>query len=547
MLLNLKIQNYGLIENLEIDFNQGLTIITGETGAGKSIILGALALLQGVRFETEVIKNKEKQCLVEGIFNIATYNLNAFFTENDIEYADELIIRREVSASGKSRAFINDSPVNLNVIKDLSEKLIDIHSQHENLLLKNNEFHLNIIDIYSQNQELLKKYKTIYSEYNSEISQLKLLKSKLEKQKNELELYNFQLLQIKQLNLNNNEVKELEDELNILTNSEEIKLQLSNTINILENSDYAILIQLKDAMSSLNQISKYYSESEDYINRLKSIEIELKDLKFDIDKNLNKIDYNKERLEFIKERLDAIYSVFKKYNFINENELFEFQIDLESKIAQIEVNSDSIIELEKKIKALYLQLSDISEQLHKVRLKNKLPLENSIIDLCKKLGMPKAQVILQIEKLNEINENGIDGIKFLFSANENIQPAQIEKIASGGEISRLMLILKSLIASKNSISTIIFDEIDVGVSGEIAYKMGEIFKEMSLSTQLISITHLPQIAAKADFHYMVFKTNSETHIKVLNKEERVHEIAKLLSGKEITELAILNAKELIES
>jgi DNA repair protein RecN (Recombination protein N) len=551
MVKSLVISNYALIENLNIQFDKGLTIITGETGAGKSIILGAMALIMGQRADTSVIQNPEKKCYVEAIFDITNYNLKPFFIKNDIDYFDQTIIRREISPEGRSRAFINDSPVNLSVLKEISSKLIDIHSQHDTLLLNNKEFQIEVLDFYAKNSDLLDEYRTLFKKFKSEKSELEILVQKSAKEKSDYDYYQYQFNQLEEANLQLGEQEQLEIEQKQLSHSEEIKQNLSKLNFLLNNDDLSIISMLKDALRSVDNISEYMDNAKEIYERLDSSLIELQDLSTETEVLENDLDIDPQRLEYVNQRLDLIYSLEHKFNVENIADLLNLKQDLEQKLLQINSYDEKIEEKNKLIADLDKKLSVLTEKLTKSRLKVKTNFEKKIETLSESLGMPNAKFIVEIEKTKEYTNTGTDKITFLFSANKNIPVQSIAKIASGGELSRLMLSLKYVISQSKTLPTIIFDEIDTGISGEIADKMGRLLRDMSENIQIINITHLPQIAAKGHNHFKVYKEdNSEktiSKIEKLDDENRIKEIAKMLSGANITESAIQNAKELLNS
>lgn len=547
MLTHLKIQNYGLIEQIEINFHKGLSTVTGETGAGKSIILGAISLLLGEKADGESIKNKEDKCIVEGSFDISNLNLKQIIQNHDIDYSNELILRREYSLNGKSRAFINDTPVSVNILKEIGEKVLDIHSQHENLLLKDRKFQLNILDLFSENNLLLEKYRDSFNSYLEIQKKINSLKSKAKSNLTELDFITFQYNQLKEANIQAAELKELEAELDLLSHSEEIKQSLSGIIYNFEETEENILVKIREAINSLSSITSFYKYAGELKDRLTSVNIELKDILHEINLKSDSIEFNPARLEVVKNRIDLYYSLLQKHQVKTVAELIEVFESLKQRIHEIENYDNEIELLEKEFSKVLNVTKELAANISTVRKKNKSSLEKRISSVCKDLGMPDAILNIVIEDALELTIDGADYVYFLFSANKKIQPMAIEKIASGGEISRLMLILKSIIAEKMQLATIIFDEIDTGVSGEIADKMGDIMISLSEKIQIICITHLPQIASKGKNHYLVYKTNSQTFIKLLNEDERLQEIAKLLSGKEITDAAVVNARELLKS
>ncbi|MDK2978591.1 MAG: repair protein RecN [Bacteroidales bacterium] len=549
MLQSLNVHNYALINELTIDFNKGLNIITGETGAGKSILMGALSLILGQRADTSVLKDKSKKCIVEAKFNIKPYRLKTFFDENDLDYDDITIIRREITDNGKSRAFINDTPVNVSVLKDLSTHLVDIHSQHESLLLGDENFQMALVDSFAGHHALLHQYYEKYEEYHQIQSEYNQFISNAEKAKSDLDYLQFQYDQLEALKLNEGEQEELEEELEKLNHAEEIKLNLSKSFQLLNEEEFSVISNLKEAKNALNAIAKYLKESEDLNQRMESAYIELQDISHEIEQLNESIEYDPARIEFIRERLDSIYAQQQKHKVATIGELLQIKTDLETQIEHINSFDFRFDELKKKLELKKNELIQLAQQISKNRKQIIPDLEQKITRTLVLLGMPNAAFKIEQVPVNEFLPTGNEIIKFMFSANKNVAPEEIEKVASGGEISRLMLSLKSILVENKILPTIIFDEIDAGTSGEIADKMGVIIKQMSSKMQVINITHLPQIASKADFHYLVYKQDNHqttnTYIKLLDKDERVNEIAKMLSGKELTDAAIQNAKVLL--
>lgn len=549
MLQSLNVHNYALINELTIDFNKGLNIITGETGAGKSILMGALSLILGQRADTSVLKDKSKKCIVEAKFNIKPYRLKTFFDENDLDYDDITIIRREITDNGKSRAFINDTPVNVSVLKDLSTHLVDIHSQHESLLLGDENFQMALVDSFAGHHALLHQYYEKYEEYHQIQSEYNQFISNAEKAKSDLDYLQFQYDQLEALKLNEGEQEELEEELEKLNHAEEIKLNLSKSFQLLNEEEFSVISNLKEAKNALNTIAKYLKESEDLNQRMESAYIELQDISHEIEQLNESIEYDPARIEFIRERLDSIYAQQQKHKVATVGELLQIKTDLETQIENINSFDFKSDELNKKLEIKKNELIQLAQKISKNRKQVIPDLEQKITRSLVLLGMPNAAFKIKQVPVNEFLPTGNEIIKFMFSANKNVAPEEIEKVASGGEISRLMLSLKSILVENKTLPTIIFDEIDAGTSGEIADKMGVIIKQMSSKMQVINITHLPQIASKADFHYLVYKKDNHqttnTYIKLLNKDERVNEIAKMLSGKELTDAAIQNAKVLL--
>ncbi len=549
MIKSLSITNYALIDELEIDFSKGFSIITGETGAGKSILMGALALITGQRADTGVLKKTDKKCVVEGNFLLDGYGLHGFFEENELDYALESILRREISPAGKSRAFINDTPVNLNTLKELSFKLIDIHSQHQNLNLNQSEFQLKVVDSYAGNTNLLEEYQSVYTKYKKLKKELEDLKSQAAKSKDDFDYLSFRFDELEKAKLIEGEQEELEEEAKTLNNTEEIQRNLAIIHNLLNEDEFSVLVKIKEAYLAANRIKNVFSKIEPIEERLNSSFIELKDIAEEVELTLSNIEFNPERIEYVNSRLDLIYSLQKKHNVLSIAELIKVKDELDEKLQNISSFEERINKLNKKVEETKSKVKDISEDLSKKRIKSFEKIEKYVSTQLKDLGMPDATFKINREGLSEFSQSGIDKISFLFSANANIPAQNINKVASGGEISRLMLSIKSLLSKSISLPTIIFDEIDTGVSGDIADRMASIMKKMSENMQVISITHLPQVAAKGDTHYLVFKEKinqtDTTNIKKVKGEERIKELAKMLSGENITKEAIENAKVLL--
>ncbi len=549
MIKSLSITNYALIDELEIDFSKGFSIITGETGAGKSILMGALALITGQRADTGVLKKPDKKCIVEGNFLLDGYGLHGFFEEYELDYAHESILRREISPAGKSRAFINDTPVNLNTLKELSFKLIDIHSQHQNLNLNQSEFQLKVVDSYAGNTNLLEEYQSIYTKYKKLKKELDDLKSQAAKSKDDFDYLSFRFDELEKAKLIEGEQEELEEEAKTLNNTEEIQRNLAIIHNLLNEDEFSVLVKIKEAYLAANRIKNVFSKIEPIEERLNSSFIELKDIAEEVELTLSNIEFNPERIEYVNSRLDLIYSLQKKHNVLSIAELIKVKDELDEKLQNISSFDEQINKLNKKVEDTERRLIDLSEDLSKRRIKSFEKIEKYVSAQLKDLGMPDATFKINREGVSEFSQSGIDKISFLFSANANIPAQNINKVASGGEISRLMLSIKSLLSKSISLPTIIFDEIDTGVSGDIADRMASIMKKMSENMQVISITHLPQVAAKGDTHYLVFKEKinqtDTTNIKKVKGEERIKELAKMLSGENITKEAIENAKVLL--
>ncbi len=552
MLKSLHISNYALISELDINFEGGFSVITGETGAGKSIILGALSLILGQRADSKSIKVDANKCIIEAQFDISSYkHIDAFFVENELDNeVDVCIIRRELTNSGKSRAFINDTPVSLIQIKDLSNRLIDIHSQHENLLLSNPAYQLEVVDTIAQNSAQLSNYQKSYSDWRHLQQELKQLQKTAEKQSSDIDYIQFQFKTLSDANLVENEQDELEQEQETLSHSEEIKAELVKAQQLLTEEQMSVAL-LKEASAALSRVKNYIPLGENWHERLQSAFIELKDISSEIAAFEERVEFNPARLEWVENRLSELFSLQKKYKVSSVAELIALRDEFDKQLQRIDSFDDELERIKAELQQAEQQLEADSKKLTESRMQAVQPIENYLIEQLTKLGMPNIQFQVSISSLDEFAENGKDEIQFLFSANKNRSVQPVNQIASGGEVSRLMLSIKSLVAHKADLPTIIFDEIDTGVSGEIAHRMGEIMQAMSADMQVITITHLPQIAAKGVQHYKVYKDDTaditQTHILQLSTEERVNELAQMLSGKNITEAALRNAQELLRS
>ncbi len=555
MLKNLHIDNYALIEHLDIDFHSGFSVITGETGAGKSIILGAIGLLLGQRADTKSIKAGEKRCVIEATFDVSGYGLETFFADNELDFdGNECIIRRELTSAGKSRSFINDTPASLSQLKEIGEQLIDVHSQHKNLLLGKEDFQINVLDIIGQNSERLASYKNEFATYKSLILQLDEAKTAALNSKNDEEFLRFQVNQLAEAELKEGEQTELEEECEILSHAEDIKQALYEAQGYMQNpndSGSDALQMVKQAIHSLNGITSVYPAAEELAQRLDSCYIELKDITDEIESDCDNVEFNPQRLDWVNERLSTIYSLEKKHNVESVEELIQIQSSLEEKLLLID-NSDEVIEqLTAKCNAQYDKVMKLAQQLSTSRKKAAKQVEKTMVEKLIPLGMPNIQFSVSFdEENNHFTSSGIDHISFLFSANKNSPLKDVSQVASGGEIARVMLALKAMIAGAVKLPTIIFDEIDTGVSGSIAEKMAKIMREMGdENRQVISITHLPQIAALGISHYKVYKEDNQdttvSHIIELTYEQRVEELAHMLSGENLTQAALDNARALL--
>ncbi|WP_300729059.1 DNA repair protein RecN [uncultured Bacteroides sp.] len=551
MLQSIYIQNYALIDKLDIGFQPGFSVITGETGAGKSIILGAIGLLLGQRADVKAIKDGASKCIVEAKFRIASYGLEDFFAENDIEYdPEECIIRREVSSNGKSRAFINDTPASLSQMKVLGEKLIDVHSQHQNLLLNKEGFQLNILDILAQDDKQLADYQKTYSEYRQTCKELDEFIAQAEKNRQDEDYIRFQLEQLEEADLKAEEQESLEQEAETLSHAEDIKAGLYKAEQLIDGDEGGTLSQTKECIQALQGISKVYASASDWAERLNSCYIELKDIAHDISNAEEEVEFNPSRLDYVNERLNLIYNLQQKHHVDTVEELIGLQQKYLEQLDSITSFDDRIAELNKKKDTLYKEVLKQAEILTTLRTQSAKHIEERMESLLIPLGMPNVRFAVELTSRKEPDSKGMDSVTFLFSANKNGTLQNVASIASGGEIARVMLSLKAMIAGAVKLPTIIFDEIDTGVSGSIAEKMALIMQDMGRQNrQVISITHLPQIAARGTTHYKVYKEDTDTgtnsHIRLLDTEERVKEIANMLSGTTMTEAAMNNARSLL--
>lgn len=550
MLKQLYIKNFALIDELDVQFHKGFSVITGETGAGKSIILGALGLLLGNRADTKAIKEGENRCIVEAVFDIENYDINSFFNDNDIEAIDnECILRREINANGKSRAFINDTPVGLPLMKELGEQLIDIHSQHQNLLIQKDNFQLSVVDIIAKNQSLLTDYKEVYSDYHKAELKLEDTKKAIEANKQNADFLRYQYEEITKLQLKSGEAEELDRQSNTMQHSEDIKSALFETDTNLGDEDTGILIRLHRSISSLNNIASVYPQAEEIINRLDAAYVELKDLSSDVADNLSAIEYDPDEMERINNRLDAIYSLEHKHHVDSVDELIELEQKFKKDLDNIDNSEVTLKDLEEAVAKLKEEAKVLSDSLTEERKKAIKDIEKDMSTRLKPLGLPNVRFKVELSP-KEMSSDGADKIEFLFSANPGTPLRPVSNIASGGEIARVMLSLKAMLSGAINLPTIIFDEIDTGVSGRVAEQMAVIMKQMGQAErQVISITHLPQIAAMGSNHYKVYKeqqaNETKTHMSHLSSEQRIPEIAQMLSGTNVSEAAINNAKELL--
>ena len=550
MLHSLYIQNYALIEKLDINFESGFSVITGETGAGKSIILGAIGLLLGQRADVKSIRQGASKCIIEARFEIGAYDMRSFFEERELEYEDECILRREVYASGKSRAFINDTPASLTQMRELGERLIDIHSQHQNLLLNKEGFQLDVLDILAHDGEVLASYQSSYREWRKVQQKLEELIAKNHRDKADEDYLRFQLEQLEEAHLVAGEQESLEKEADLLSHAEEIKAGLYHVSQLLSDDDNGMLVALKECQYMMQSLQRNYAAAEELTNRLESSYIELKDIAQDVAERAEVIEFNPERLQEVNERLNLIYTLEQKHHVDTVNDLLSLQADYIARLTESDSLEEQIAELEAHCKECYSRVKQQASALTKLRLEAARGVESQMIARLSVLGMPNVRFCIELGKLDEPGGHGMDTVTFLFSANKNGVLQNISSVASGGEIARVMLSVKAMIAGAVKLPTIIFDEIDTGVSGEIADRMADIMEEMGeQKRQVISITHLPQIAARGKKHYKVYKQDNETetisYIRCLSQEERVEEVAHMLSGSVLTEAALNNARALL--
>lgn len=549
MLQQLSIDNYILIPHLKLTFSKGFTCITGETGAGKSILVGALSLLTGQRADTSVLRETNKKCIIEGTFDVKEYGLKYLFDTNDLDYEEQTVFRREINQQGKSRAFINDTPVTLSVMKEIGAKLLDIHSQHQTLELNDSSFQTAIVDSFAQNQSTLATYSVLFKNYN-QLKQELISKTLIEKQSAaEREYLQFQFNELEKAKLIETEQIDAENELDTLTHAEEIKTKTFAALQILVENETNVISSIYEVQQLLEQASRHNSYLKPIFNRIQETSIELRDIVAELRSQYDLVNYDNERIDFLSQRLDLIYQLEQKHKVTTVGELLLLQENLNKKLSSIDSLEEEIKNIQNQIELTETELLQISNVLSNKRFNVVESIQNEMQNLLASLGMPSAKFQINIEKLNSYTSIGSDKINFLFTANKGSEPKEIQNVASGGELSRLMLSIKSLVLNKNMLPTILFDEIDSGVSGDIAGKVGSIMRSMSNRMQVIAITHLPQIAGKANSHYLAYK-NDETettisHMKVLNDEERINEIARMLSDENVTESAKTTAKELL--
>lgn len=551
MLKQLYIKNFTLIDELDISFNPGFSVITGETGAGKSIILGAIGLLLGNRADTRQVKAGTERCIVEAHFDLHKYNLQTFFQEHDLDYDEQdCIVRREVSASGKSRAFINDSPVSLQQMKDLGERLVDIHSQHQNLLLRKEDFQLNVIDLMAGNERERNDYATAYQSYTQARSQLQALKQQMQASHDNEDFLRFQQSELNDAQLTAGEQEELEEQSQLMSHVEEIKSALYESDNLLNADSTGIVNGLRSIINQLHSIENVFPAAEELASRTDECFIELKDISEEISNRLERVDFNPAELERINDRLDHLYSLQQKYHVSSVEELIDIKQNIDEQLSQIDNSDEQLKELQDQLIALESACQDKAKRLSATRQKAARKVEQAMKSRLVPLGIPNVRFEVSLSE-KPLSADGIDRVAFLFSANKSTALLPVSEVASGGEIARVMLSLKAMISGSVKLPTIIFDEIDTGVSGRVAEQMAAIMKEMGdADRQVISITHLPQIAAMGATHYRVSKEERKqgttSSMVMLSQEERISEIAQMLSGSNISEAAISNAKALLQ-
>ncbi len=551
MLKHISIRNYALIESVEVDFTSGFSVITGETGHGKSVFLGAVSMLLGQRSDVKAIREGADKCIIEGCFDISGFGLQPFFEENEIDYDDECIVRRELTASGRSRVFVNDTPVGVTQLKEIGAKLIDIHSQHQNLLIADKNYQLSVLDTLADDKLLLDRYSKEYNAYLSLVREIERMKEELEKSRRDEEWLRFQMNELESASLKDGELEELEQEVQELSHSEEIQAALYGACNAIDSDERgSLLTALRDASSALSRIASHYGAAEELSERLESNYIELKDCCSEMMQRAERVQFAPDRLEFVERRIALIYDLQKKHRVATVGELIALYNDISARLERISCGDDDIKDAEKQLSALRAGMADIAGELTEKRRQSAERLKNDITAILVNLGMPMIRFEVDMKKTSYFTSNGVDSVNFLFSANSSSAPQPLCDVASGGEMSRVMLALKSLIASQRNQPTLIFDEVDTGVSGVIAERMGRLMQQMGgANRQVLSITHLPQVAALGVNHYKVYKEETEkgtiTNMIKLDQQERVREIAQMMSGEQLTDAAIENASLLL--
>ena len=550
MLQQLHISNYALIDELSVSFESGFNVITGETGAGKSILLGALGFALGDRSDTNVLFDKDKKCVVEAIFSLTNDTLRPLFEENDLDFETECIFRRELNPQKKSRAFINDTPVALQTMKEIGGQLVDIHSQHDSLLLTDADFQIKLLDEIAQNNETLADYQAEFGNYNSVKRRLNELKEMATKNTAENDYLKFQLDELDKAQLKEGEYADIEQTLGVMENAEEIKTLLVTANGLMDDSENAILGQMNALVSTLHRMNQLIPDTGNIGERVENLRVELKDIAYDLRRKEDDTQFDEEQLQSLQERYDLLSRLMMKHRVNSFDELITLRDNLKEKVNAFENIDEAIAKAEKELKESEKQLSQQAKILHDKRCQAAIAFGEKVTTLVRQLAMPFAQFQVKVESQVNFDSKGCDEISFLFSANKGIAPDDIRRVASGGELSRLMLSIKSAVSNYNYIPTLIFDEIDTGVSGEVAAKIGSIMRQMGHSLQLISITHLPQVASQAEHHYFIYKDNegerTQSHIRVLQREDRITEIAKMLSNDQVTPEALKAAEVLLK-
>lgn len=551
MIESIGIYNYALIEQTEIEMQAGLSVITGETGAGKSILLGAIGLTLGQRADISVLMNKEKKCIVEIIYNVKGYSLSGWFKENELDYSDHVVVRREITAEGRSRGFINDTPVNNKILKEFGEYMVDIHSQHQSLLLGCPAYQIDILDAFCGNVSKVAEYRKCYEERRLSLLELKELKAKASEAVKEEEYLKYRLSQLESAKLKKGEKAELEEELALLTNAETIKTGFSQlTYQLRDTENNAVIPILKNCKHVFASLRPVVKEASEYEERLNSVILELGDLADEAEKRAENTEFSPARIELVNARLNVIYDLLYKYKVETVEELLEIKEQIFRQLSGIQEYTGNIEKLEKEIAGMENRMQKLTEQLHQTRIDARIPLCQEMENLLQDLGIKHARFEIDIQETEEFLGNGKDEVTFLFAANKNQQPGEIAKVASGGEISRVMLSLKYILSKTRRLPVIVFDEIDTGLSGEVAHRMAQMMQEMAQGMQVICISHLPQIASAGKEHFKVYKedrqTNTVSRIRKLSRTERVNEIAGMISGSEITSAALETARNLLK-
>ena len=548
MLKHLTIRNYALIRFLEMEPSPHLNVITGETGAGKSIMLGAIGLLMGNRADTKVMWNENEKCVIEGVFNIKPYKLKTFFRESDLDYEDETVIRREISPGGKSRAFVNDTPVTLEIMRRLGNHLMDIHSQHETLELGNQSFQLQLIDSFAGNQPIRDSYREAWSGFVDAKKNFEELRSEATTLREEADYTLFQLEELTKAALEENEQEALEEEIKIMEHAEEIKIRFRSILQLLNDSEFSTQNSLSEVRNHLMTVSSWSASYEKLYQRFESVRLELEDIASEVEREETQVDFDPARAEFVKERLSTLYRLLKKHRMTSVKDLLTLHENLQKKALVTGNLDEALASAKKKMDTAESEVRRIAESLRAARKKAFNPLRREIVKLLQELGIPDASLVIESTDITP-GPTGADRVDILFSANKGIAPGPLAQVASGGEFSRLMFCIKYVMAEKSAMPTLVLDEIDNGVSGEIALKLGKLMMEMAKSHQLVCISHLPQIAARGQAHYFVYKDNSEkktiSSMKLLSDIERVEEIAKMIGGNKPSKVALENAQELL--